>query len=63
MEALTLRQMRRVKELSQEHLAEMVHVHVNTLQKWEKNPGKIPIDKARELASVLGASLDEITFK
>lgn len=61
--ALTVREWRRVKELSQESVAKSLGVHVNTYQNWEQDPGKISIEKAFELAKIFGVSLNEISFK
>lgn len=60
--ALTLREWRRVKEISQETMAEKLGVHVNTYQSWEKNPGKISFEKAAEMAEILNVPIDEIIF-
>ena len=61
--SLTLRQWRLAKEISQESMAERLQVHVNTYQKWEKEPGKIGIDKAKKIIDILGVNIDEISFK
>lgn len=60
--ALTLREWRRVKEISQETMADKLKIHVNTYQNWEKEPGKIAFDKAVEISRILGVSIDEISF-
>ena len=61
--ALTLRQWRRAKEISQEKMAEILGVHVNTYQNWEETPEKISIEKAMAIAKTFGVSLDDITFR
>lgn len=61
--ALTLRQWRRVKEISQEKMAEILGVHVNTYQNWEETPEKISIEKAMAIADIFNVSLNDITFK
>jgi len=60
--SLTLREWRRVKEISQESMADKLQIHVNTYQNWEKDPGKIAFDKAVEISKILGVSIDEISF-
>lgn len=60
--SLTVREWRRVKEISQEAMAKKLNVHVNTYQNWENEPGKISIDKAFEIAQIFGVSLDDIAF-
>jgi len=61
--ALTLRQWRRAKEISQEKMAELLKIHVNTYQNWEESPEKISIEKAMEISSILNVDLDDISFK
>lgn len=61
--SLTLREWRRVKEITQEDMAKKLNIHVNTYQKWEKEPGKICFDKAVEISEILNVSLDDISFK
>lgn len=60
--SLTLREWRRVKEISQESMATMLKVHVNTYQKWEKDPGQISLDKAVEISKILKVPIDDIVF-
>lgn len=60
--SLTVREWRRVKEISQEKMSEGLKIHVNTYQNWEKNPGQIPFEKAVEIARILGVPLNDITF-
>lgn len=60
--SLTLREWRRVKEISQENMANKLKIHVNTYQNWEKDSGKISFDKAVEISKILGVSLNDIAF-
>lgn len=60
---LTLREWRRVKEITQKTMSEQLNIHINTYQKWEKRPGTIPFDYAVKIARVLDVPLDEIIFK
>lgn len=60
--SLSLREWRRVKEISQEEMAEKLNIHVNTYMNWEKNPGKIGFLKAVEISKILNVSLDDISF-
>lgn len=60
--ALTVREWRRVKEISQETMAENLNIHVNTYLNWEKDPGKISMEKAVEISKLLGVSLNDISF-
>ena len=61
--ALTMRQWRRAKELTQEQMATKLGIHVNTYMNWEVAPEKISIGTAIEIALILGVSLDDITFR
>lgn len=61
--SLTLREWRRVKEITQETMAQKLKIHVNTYQKWEKEPGKISFEKAVEISKILNVSLDNISFE
>lgn len=61
--ALTIRQWRRAKELTQEQMASKLNIHVNTYQNWEEAPEKISIGKAVEIAGILGVSIDDIVFR
>lgn len=50
-----LKQLRR-KKYSQEELADMLHVHNNTISRWE-NGTQIPrVSKVKELAKILGTT-------
>ena len=60
--ALTLRMWRLAKEISQEKMSEMLGVHVNTYQNWEKNPENISIGNARKICEILEVSENEIDF-
>lgn len=60
--SLSLREWRRVKELSQQRMADLLSVHVNTYQNWESDPGKISFEKAVEISKILGVSLNDIDF-
>lgn len=57
---LSLDAWRRARGLSQSEVADGIGVHVNTYQRWEKNPGEIRYDKAIALADLLNIKLDDI---
>lgn len=59
----TVRQWRKVKEITQEDMANRLGVHVNTYQNWEKEPEKITIANAVKIAEIFGVSMNEISFK
>lgn len=60
--ALTIRQWRKVREISQQHMARFLGVHINTYISWEKDPGKISIDNSKKIADALNVPIDEIIF-
>lgn len=60
--SLKLREWRRVKEISQQAMADQLKVHLSTYQKMEKNPGKISLEDAVKIAGILGVPLDDISF-
>ena len=59
---LTLEEWRRAKKVSQEQMADLVGVHVNTYRTWEENPGEIRLSKAAIIAERLEITLDDILF-
>ena len=61
--ALTLRQWRRVKEITQQGMANMLGVHVNTYQNWEEAPDKISITNAVKIAKIFNLTIDDIDFR
>ena len=56
MEQMTLRQIRRVKEITQVQMAHMLGISVGTYQAWEKCPAKVPIGRLIEIARLLECS-------
>lgn len=60
---MTVRALRRAKDISQTDMADRLGVHVNTYQNWEKEPEKITISNAVKIAEILGVSMNEIEFK
>lgn len=59
---LTLREWRRLKEVSQEEMAKACGVHVNTYRTWEEKPSMIKLTDARTIADRLEITLDDIIF-
>lgn len=62
MSHLTLRQARRLKEKSQEEMAKLLDVHVQTYRKIEENPNLTTITQAKKISEYLGFRYDEIFF-
>lgn len=59
---LTLREWRRLKEFSQQQVADLCGVHVNTYSSWEEHPEKLTIEKARLAANAIGVPFSQIDF-
>lgn len=59
-EQLTLEEWRRARNVSQDKMAKLCGVHINTYRLWEKSPGEIRIDNAIKIADFLHISLDDI---
>lgn len=62
MEKMTIRELRRAREFSQESMAELLGVHVNTYRGYEEHPERIPISKAAEIAKILDVDMSRIIF-
>lgn len=60
---LTLREWRRLKEISQEEMATACGVHVNTYRSWEEKPSMIKLTDAKIIADKLGITLDDIILE
>ena len=61
--ALTVRQWRLAKEITQQTMAEKLGVHVNTYMSWEKEPENISVTNARKISEILELPFDEIRFE
>lgn len=57
---LSLEAWRRARGRSQEEMAAICEVHVNTYRRWEESPGEIRYDKALKIVDALNISLDDI---
>lgn len=57
---LSLDAWRRARGVSQETMAKVCGVHVNTYRRWEENPMEMRCDKAIAIADFLQISLDDI---
>lgn len=60
---LTLREWRRLKEITQVQMAEFCGVTAATYQAWEKKPSEIKISIALKIAERLGISLDDLILE
>ncbi|PWM78734.1 MAG: XRE family transcriptional regulator [Phascolarctobacterium sp.] len=62
METITLKQARLLREKTQEELANLLGIHVQTYRKLEENPDEATVGQAKKLAAELGFSYDNIFF-
>lgn len=60
---LTLREWRRLKEVTQEQMAEVCGIHINTYRNWEEKPSEIKISFAMKIAEHLGITLDDLILE
>lgn len=58
----TLEEWRRLKNISQQHMANELNVNINTYRAWEKEPSKIKLATASKIVEILGVSMDDIIF-
>lgn len=59
---LTLEEWRRAKGISQQAIADVCGVHVNTYRGWENDPAKINLGDAMKISRFLGVPFSEINF-
>lgn len=59
---LSLKQMRLIKGKTQDEMAELLNIHVQTYRKLEENPDEATIKQAKKISEFLGVSYDDIFF-
>lgn len=59
---LTLKQARLVREMTQEQVAEILGVHVQTYRRIEQEPDEATIGQAKRISKELGLNYNEIFF-
>ena len=57
---LSLKQMRLIKGKTQDEMAELLNIHVQTYRKLEENPDEATIKQAKKISEFLGVSYDDI---
>ncbi len=62
MAQFTIKEWRRVKNISQEEMANACGVHVNTYRTWEEKPEMIKLTNAQKIADRLGVPMSDIIF-
>lgn len=60
--SLTLKQARLLKDKSQEQMAQLLGIHVQTYRKLEENPENVTIGQAKLICNVLEQTYDTIFF-
>lgn len=56
----SIKELRRAKNISQEEMADVCGVHVNTYRAWEENPATIKLFMAYIIADRLGIGISDI---
>ncbi len=59
---LSIKELRRAKNISQSEMASLCAVNINTYRTWEDNPADIKLSKAVIIADRLGIELKDILF-
>lgn len=59
---LSLRHLRIINNKTQDDMAKMLSVHIQTYRKIEENPEIATIKQAKMISSYLGVTVDEIFF-
>lgn len=58
----SLREWRRIKEISQKDVAQRIGVHVNTVINWEEHPERMSAKNGVMYAQAIGVPLEQIDF-
>ena len=59
---LNLRQARRIRDKTQDEMAALLNVHVQTYRKIEENPDLATVEQAKKIAQYLNLPYNEIFF-
>ena len=59
---MTIRQARRMKDISQKEMAETLEVSEDTYRRIERDPERASIRQAKIISKTTGVSIDEIFF-
>lgn len=59
---VNLKQARKLNEYSQQQIADLLGIHVQTYGKWEENPDIVRVGDAKKLSKIFGISYDDIFF-
>lgn len=59
---LSLKQLRLIRGKTQDDMAKLLNIHVQTYRKLEENPDEITIKQAKIISGFLEVSYDDIFF-
>ena len=59
---LNLRQARRIKDKTQDEMANLLNIHVQTYRKIEENPDLATVEQAKKIAQYLNLPYNENFF-
>ena len=59
---LSLKQMRLIKGKTQDEMAELLNIHVQTYRKLAENPDDATSKQAKKISEFLGVAYDDIFF-
>ena len=59
---LTLKQARVINEITQQKMADLLGIHLDTYRKIEKNPDLATIEQARKIAEATGVPVEQLFF-
>ena len=62
MEDISLKQARLLREKTQDYMAELLGIHVQTYRKLEQNPDNVTVGQAKVISKNLGFPYDTIFF-
>ena len=62
MEDISLKQARILREKTQDYMAELLGIHVQTYRKLEQNPDNVTVGQAKVISKNLGFPYDTIFF-
>lgn len=58
----SIRQIRRMREIRQQEMADFLGIHVQTYRKIEEHPETATVEQAKRIAEKLGVSYDDLFF-
>lgn len=59
---LTLEGWRKAHNITQSMMAGLLHISLPTYVRWEQDPGKIPVGKAKQACDILGIDFNNVIF-